>query len=106
MKGWMQLQRTKRVEGKVGTTFVWIRGADTLIGLSTFQRSKFGCCLGSTIGMALRVTYTGAEIFARFGHSRAFNLIGAEGSFFPPVLRLSRTPTPCPPHHSIPCASH
>ena len=36
MNGWMQLQRIKRVEAKVGTTFVWIRAANTLIGAHAF----------------------------------------------------------------------
>src|SRR5712691_2554004 len=87
----MPLQRIKRVEAKVGTTFVWILAANTSIGLSTSQRSKFGCYLGSTIGMALPVTCTGVGISGRIGRSRTFNLIGAEVSFFPQVTTPSYT---------------
>src|SRR5882762_1955766 len=94
MNGWMQLQRIKRVEAKVGTTFVWIRAANTLIGLSTTRRSRCGSCPGSTIGTGLLVTYTGAGISGRIGRSKTCNLIGAEGSYFPPVITLSCTPDP------------
>src|SRR5713101_947343 len=93
MNDWMQLQRIRRVEDKDGTTFVWVRSANTLIGLSTTRRSRCGSCPGSTIGTGLLVTYTGAGISGRTGRLRTFNQIGAEDSSFPPVMTPSYTPT-------------
>src|SRR5436853_7776538 len=93
MNGWMQLRHIKPAEAKVGTTFVWIRAANTLIGLPTIRRSRCGSCPGSTIGTDLLVTYTGAGISGRIGRSKTFNLIGAEGSYSPPVITLSCTRT-------------
>src|SRR5258708_26450895 len=101
----MPLQRIKRVEAKVGTTFVWIRAANTSIGLSTFQRSRCGSCLGSTIGIVLPVTYTGAAISGRIDRSRTFNLIGAEVLFFPRVTTLSYTLILSVTVYSYQCAS-
>src|SRR5260370_41462935 len=101
----MPLQRIKPVEAKVGTTFAWIRAANTSIGLSTFQHSRCGCCLGSTIGMALPAIYTGARISGQIDRSRTFNLIGAEVSFFPRVTTLSYTLMPCMTGYSYQCVS-
>src|SRR5712691_9943925 len=89
----MQSQRIGRVEARVGTTFVWVRAANTSIDLSTSRRSRCGSCPGSTIGTDLLVTYTGAEISGRTDRLRTFNLIGAEDSSFPPVMTPSYTPT-------------
>src|SRR2546426_3502872 len=62
MNGWMRLRRIRRVEAKVGTTFVWIRAANTLTGLPTSMISlcqegkSFPDALGRSANKSLQVS--------------------------------------------------